>query len=83
MVRQYVLLAILIAIGAWAFSLTQNIHSIGQWTIGFVVLIGAAATSIVVLYHIRIGDQKAKEAVVVKQAMTKERNDKEKSNGKK
>ena len=85
--RQYLLLAILICIGVWAFTLTQNIHSVAVWTVGFCILIAVSVTSIIVLYRIRVGNQHIKEEAILsdaKQIITEENDDnREKSDGKK
>lgn len=53
MLRQYISLIILIVIGAWSFSLTQNIESIALWVTGFGILVIDAIAIIIVLYRIR------------------------------
>lgn len=53
MLRQYILLIILIVIGVWSFSLTQNIQSIALWVTGFGILVIDVIAITIVLYRIR------------------------------
>lgn len=69
---------ILIAIGVWAFSLTQNLHSVALWTTGFGILIAVVIASLFVLRSIRLGNQTDREQSVlrkVKKEYSKEKVD--------
>ena len=65
MLRQYVLLIILIVIGVWSFSLTQNVESIMLWIVGFGILVIDVMAIIVVLYRIRTASLSSSEEILL------------------
>ena len=81
MKRQYVLLVILICIGAWAFSLTQGMQSVGQWLLGFSILAAVIVAAVLLIYKIRTSHHDGREMAVLQKA--KESLDRERRDGKK
>ena len=82
MKRQYAFIAILVAIGVWAFGLTQNIHSVVLWLVGFGVLIAVTIAILLVIYRMKTSRQSDQEASALRKAKESLEN-REKQDGKK